>query len=585
MGLRAARNALFPPRRPSRGGGKSRGVDVLAPDEVAGWIGPNADGTPTRLALTMGDQPLGTVSADIVRRDLADVVPGGRGGFRVRLGCGEPRFRRRIPRGAVVSLTDEETGERICSVEVEGEASGAAFTNAAGEPYVYYQKGCGFTVPLGARTDAWWRASLDALGHAFARSAETDIPVSIGYGTLLGHVREGGFVPHDDDLDVIVHCGEQATRLDASLAFARRLDRLFGPGRAVHDTNGQAHVPFPARGPDGREVTLDAFASWTWEGRYYQNFTIAGGLPASAVLPPEEARFMGVDVRVPRDPQAVLEAIYGPDWRVPDPAFTWARPDEVARFFRPLHDHDRAANKAYWEGYYGRRVAHARARPTPPSQFAAFATGFLDPDDVVVEFGCGDGRDTFFLASYGWDVLACDYSEAAITANQARASRIGASRIEADQTGDGVPGAGTATFATCNVADLRDVHAFLERVDDRRARAGRAEDGRAEDGRGRAVFYSRFFLHAISDAAEAALRAAVHHHAREGDLLLIETRVAQDAGRPKTTAEHFRRFVPGEAVLAPWTSLGWRTEYVAEGTGFARHGEDDAYVLRAALRR
>ena len=64
---------------------------------------------------------------------------------------------------------------------------------------------------------------------------------------------------------------------------------------------------------------------------------------------------------------------------------------------------------SYWDHYY-----EGRASASIPSQFAVFLCDYLQPTQNVIEFGCGNGRDSFFFASQGYRLLGLDASGQAI---------------------------------------------------------------------------------------------------------------------------------------------------------------------------
>ena len=49
-----------------------------------------------------------------------------------------------------------------------------------------------------------WETELDILDVIDKVCAEHGIRYSLGYGSLLGAVRHGGFIPWDDDLDIMM---------------------------------------------------------------------------------------------------------------------------------------------------------------------------------------------------------------------------------------------------------------------------------------------------------------------------------------------------------------------------------------------
>ena len=70
-----------------------------------------------------------------------------------------------------------------------------------------------------------------------------------------------------------------------------------------------------------------------------------GGALTSDVLPLESREVGGVEVRMPRRPEVLLERNYGPGWPDPDPAFTfdWAA---ARQRFEPFLNELRRAHAA-----------------------------------------------------------------------------------------------------------------------------------------------------------------------------------------------------------------------------------------------
>ena len=73
------------------------------------------------------------------------------------------------------------------------------------------------------------RRLLDAMTRTLADLDELGYTVAITGGTLLGAVREGSILAHDDDIDLLVYLGESAPpdisiasyALERSIALAR----------------------------------------------------------------------------------------------------------------------------------------------------------------------------------------------------------------------------------------------------------------------------------------------------------------------------------------------------------------------------
>lgn len=157
--------------------------------------------------------------------------------------------------------------------------------------------------------------------------------VCLGFGSALAVARDGDFIPHDYDLDLLV-----AFEIDdvATLAEAGRRVRAFGQERGYTIVSSVAGKPFFGHchlGSGGPMKPADVFygllehdgtVGWSPGNRHE--------LRREVMFPPSEAMFLGVPCPMPRDPEAYLASVYGPGWNVPDPRFThrWSNADQYA---------------------------------------------------------------------------------------------------------------------------------------------------------------------------------------------------------------------------------------------------------------
>lgn len=203
----------------------------------------------------------------------------------------------------------------------------------------------------------------------------------------------------------------------------------------------------------------------------------------------------------------------------------------------------------YWQHVYA--AAAQRDIPTLPSQFAVFAAGETPARSLVVDVGCGNGRDSFLFARHGHAVAGIDAASAAI---------------------DG-----------CTQANLRqglDVRFLCADICD----SGVLEQLQAQLRLAQAdaiLVYSRFFLHAVPQPGQTALLAmALALAAHAPTRLAVEFRTVRDAALPKRAASHYRRFIDPLDLICEAGKLGLKTDYFVEGFGFAKHGQEDAHVAR-----
>ncbi|MCK9795022.1 LicD family protein [Isoptericola sp. 4D.3] len=150
---------------------------------------------------------------------------------------------------------------------------------------------------------------------------ECGYPAMLAYGTLLGAVREGNFLAHDDDIDLLVPI-DAATREDAEKVLGRLHDELRSKGWKVSRPNSYTnfHLIDPAT-----RLHVDVFPLLV-DGestQLHMEKMQLRAIPTSVVLPPSTFTFLGEEMLAPAQPEAFLAERYGDDWRTPDPFYDW----------------------------------------------------------------------------------------------------------------------------------------------------------------------------------------------------------------------------------------------------------------------
>jgi len=217
----------------------------------------------------------------------------------------------------------------------------------------------------------------------------------------------------------------------------------------------------------------------------------------------------------------------------------------------PAAAKDVAAEKNYWNDFYSRfNISH-------PSQFCVMTAIETDQSVPVVEFGCGNGRDSIYLATHGRTVYGCDLSAPAIEANAAKSKDV--SGVE---------------FAVVDASCATQVGAIVAK-----ARGPPADASRV-------VVYTRFFLHSIDQAQEDKFLAALSSALVAGDKLYFEFRCKMDEALEKVHGkDHYRRYVDTPAMLEGLVKLGFAVEYEITGRGMAKYKQEDPYVSRVIARK
>ena len=285
---------------------------------------------------------------------------------------------------------------------------------------------------------------LDNVDRVRAVLAEhTELPVYVMSGTLLGPYRDGRIMPHDDDADLGYLSGHShPTEVVREAFVVGRLLRAAGLD-VQRASAGHVQIHFTHEGrPD---AYVDVFTGWIdADGWWQHTFAIRTRARREQVVPPIMIDVEGRPEPAPREPEVMLEANYGPGWKIPDPAYRFDIPQATQdRFYGWFADFD--MDRPPWEDHYRYDLAGDRVPlGSAPSDYARWLADRLPPAAPVVELGSGRGHDALWLAGRGHRVDAVDYA------------RLPTRRAQETAEEQQLP----ATLRVLNLYDLRRVLAF-----------------------------------------------------------------------------------------------------------------------------
>ena len=401
-----------------------------------------------------------------------------------------------------------------------------------------------------ATSTGWQRRVLGTYGQVrTVLTAELGYDVFLAYGTLLGQVREGGFVAHDQGFDA-AYVSKHTDPAKAARELQEIAFLLVEHGFDVEARRASLRVS----DADDPRARIDLFHLFFDEGGTLRHpFGAAGTSPVTRAdwEGVRETELAGARVTVPVRAEQLVEAVYGSCWRLPVPGWDWTA--HRAEAATDAHLPPAYREEVYWASFYARNdfgsgstfQEHVQAREGLP--------------ETVIDMGCGQGRDSFAFAAAGRTVMGIDRSHVGIRHAAAKAEQVGlAERL---------------SFAACDVSDVAALSAVLEQVRER-ARGGPV------------LFYARFFLHSIPEDVQEAVLAIVAASARPGDAFAAEFRTDKDEAAAKVYTKHYRRFQNGPEFGRRLAGVhGWEVVEEHEGTGLSPYQGEDPELYRVLARR
>ena len=255
-------------------------------------------------------------------------------------------------------------------------------------------------------------------------------------GTLLGPIRDGSLLPSDDDAD-LAYLSRHTNPSDVALeSFALERTLTSAGYEVVRHSSGHLQLLFPG-GTITDRFYLDVFTYFRCNGYFYGPFHVRQPQHLVPILPLRPIAVHGRMLPAPAEPARLLEAIYGPDWAEPDPAFAFDTPLEAARRFSAWLSHF-DVDRENWEDRH--RALLQTGPPPGPSQLGLAVAWELPAGSSVLDLGCGLGADALHLAATGHRVLAADFSRPALAYARAQSSlpeeRLRYERVNLNSTRD-----------------------------------------------------------------------------------------------------------------------------------------------------
>lgn len=284
---------------------------------------------------------------------------------------------------------------------------------------------------------------LDSIEDVLAALGKAGVDAFPAYGTLLGAVREARLIGHDSDAD-LGYVSHHRDPVDVALE-SFRLQRALSKIGYSTSRYSAASFRIDIHEADGSVRGLDVFGGFFAGGNLHLMGRIRVPFRQEWIFPLGTCTLEGRELPAPADPDRFLSATYGPQWRVPDPAYQVQTPrgthSRLDGWFRGTR-----VGRMAWEGIY--RRTQASLPELEPSDLARWVLAREGVPTQLVDLGCGRGADAYWMAGQGSHVIGLDY---VLRATEA----VG--RLAAQQ---GLP----LEFRTFNLVELRSVLGGAARI-------------------------------------------------------------------------------------------------------------------------
>jgi SAM-dependent methyltransferase len=216
-------------------------------------------------------------------------------------------------------------------------------------------------------------------------------------------------------------------------------------------------------------------------------------------------------------------------------------------------EHVKTREEDYWSSFYEKNDFNKG------STFQEFVSSHAGVPEVVIDIGCGQGRDSFAFAQAGKTVIGLDRSDVGIehANNKARTESLD-----------------SLNFAVCDVSNEEQLAAMIES-------AREQADG------GDVCFYMRFFLHSIPEETQDALMQIIADHTKPGDVFAAEFRTDKDEDHTRVFGDtHYRRYQNAdEFSMRLKGEYGWGVAFETEDRGLSPYKDEDPTLYRVIATR
>lgn len=198
-------------------------------------------------------------------------------------------------------------------------------------------------------------------------------------------------------------------------------------------------------------------------------------------------------------------------------------------------------NQKYWQRFY--KAKKLNSYIDFPSQFSIFTLSKKKNENILFEFGCGNGRDASYMSRFYKKTFAFDLSKNAIQMNKKKYKNLK-----------------SLFFNVCDISKYFDTN-FYKKFNKK-------------------VVYARFFLHSLTDDEINFFISLTSKLMKKDEKIYLEYRTHLDKNKKKFFKKHYRNFLNPNKIIKLYSKKKFKNIYSVSGHGLAVFNNEDPHVAR-----
>ena len=200
---------------------------------------------------------------------------------------------------------------------------------------------------------------------------------------------------------------------------------------------------------------------------------------------------------------------------------------------------------SYWNKFY--KTKKIKEKINFPSQFSIFTLSYDLNKNILIEFGCGNGRDAFHMSNHYKKIIAYDLSKSAIFDNIRKFRNIK-----------------NVNFNITDVTKDFDTR-YLKKL--------------------KKTIYARFFIHSLKNDEIKIFIKLLSRILNKNEKVFLEYRTHLDKKKKKVFKKHFRNYLNPKKIIRFFTKEKFVNIYSKSSCGFAIFNEEDPHVARQIYKK